>query len=66
MINIIINEKKETIERQNIQKLIELKKINENEIILLLNEKIIKKRDFEKNILNENDRVEIISFFDGG
>jgi len=66
MITVKINQKKELIEPQTIFSLLQSKKINENAIILLLNEKVIKKKEFTNIIIKENDEIELINFFVGG
>ena len=57
------------ISNENIHTISELLQnfsLNENRVVIELNGKIIKKEEFNKVNLNENDTIEVISFVGGG
>ena len=50
----------------SILKLLESLKINSKRVVIELNNEIIKQSDFEKVILQEKDKLEIVTFVGGG
>jgi len=50
----------------NIETLLKLKKINNKNIVIEINKVIITKDLWSKNILHENDEIEIITAVGGG
>lgn len=50
----------------SILKLLESFKINSPRVVIELNNEIIKQTDFEKVILNQKDKLEIVTFVGGG
>lgn len=50
----------------NLEEIIICNKINPETIVIELNQKIIKKKDWKDVFLEETDEIEIISFVGGG
>lgn len=63
---IINNQQKEVLTETTLRELVNNHLKSFDGIIILVNEKIIKRNDWEKTTLNENDVIEIISFVTGG
>jgi len=67
MLKVKINGKNEDIKDDTTAlELLEIKNINKNSIVFIINDKIIKKDNLEKYILKQNDDIEILRFVSGG
>lgn len=67
LINIIINGHERKIKQNTtIKKLLEDLKVLDKTMAVAVNMKIIKKDNWDKYILNENDKVEALNFVGGG
>ena len=67
LINIIINGHKKKIKQNTtIKKLLEDLKVLDKTMAVAVNMKIVKKDNWDKYILNENDKVEALNFVGGG
>lgn len=65
--NLIINGKEHAFdEPMNITQLIEEIDVKRSLFVVELNQKIINKDDYDKTILKDHDKVEIVSFVGGG
>ena len=64
---IIVNgEKKELAEGLTVKGLLDKSGIVANQVAVEVNLKIIPKAEFDKHVINQGDKVEIISFVGGG
>lgn len=64
---IIVNGNTEKIpEKLSIQELLQLKKKAPDQVVIELNKNIVKKDDWYKTILGNNDQLEIIKIVGGG
>ena len=50
----------------SILNLLDSYKINKDRVVIELNKQILKKEEFAKTVLKENDKIEIITFVGGG
>jgi len=67
MIQIILNGKPHNIkEKTNIISLLETLSLSEKKVAIEINEEIIPRNNYDKKILLEKDRVEIVHFIGGG
>jgi len=67
MIQIILNGKPHNIkEKTNIISLLETLSLSEKKVAIEINEEVIPKDNYNKKILLEKDRVEIVHFIGGG
>lgn len=62
-----LNGKDEKFEKKlTISELINIKKLDKNGVVVLLNDKVIKRDRFDEFIIKDKDRVEILRFVAGG
>jgi len=62
-----LNGKDEKFEKKlTISELINVKKLDKNGVVVLLNDKVIKRDRFDELIIEDKDRVEILRFVAGG
>ena len=62
-----LNGKDEKFEKKlTISELINVKKLDKNGVVVLLNDKVIKRDRFDELIIKDKDRVEILRFVAGG
>jgi len=67
MINIVVNGKNDKFEKKlSISAFLQKKEIKKESVVVVLNENVIKKEDFEKIVIKDGDRVEILRFVSGG
>ena len=67
MIQIILNGKPHNIkEKTNIISLLETLSLSEKKVAIEINEEVIPRNNYDKKILLEKDRVEIVHFIGGG
>ena len=67
MIKIKLNGKDETIKTDtSIRKFLKDKGIKKESVVVMINENIIKKDDFETTYIKNEDEVEILRFVSGG
>jgi thiamine biosynthesis protein ThiS len=67
MIQIILNGKPHNIkEKTNIISLLETLSLSEKKVAIEINEEVIPRDNYDKKILSEKDRVEIVHFIGGG
>jgi sulfur carrier protein len=67
LINITINgHRKKIKQNMTIKKLLEDLKVLDKTMAVAVNMKIVKKDEWNKYILNENDKVEALNFVGGG
>ncbi len=67
MLRIKINGNNEDIKDETTAlELLEIKNIDKNSIVFIVNDKILKKDDLGKYILKQNDDIEILRFVSGG
>ena len=66
MINIILNGEKETTEPLTIYELILEKKLKPDIVAVEYNTDILKREEWKKTMLKDNDKIEIIHFVGGG
>lgn len=67
MIKIKLNGKDETIKTDtSIGKFLKDKGIKKESVVVIINENIIKKNDFETTYIKNEDEVEILRFVSGG
>jgi len=67
MIKIKLNGKDETIKTDtSIGKFLKDKGIKKESVVVMINENIIKKNDFETTYIKNEDEVEILRFVSGG
>ncbi len=67
MINVTINGKKQTIDRElTLLELLQQKNINPKIVTVEVNEKIISKDDYDKLIIKDGDVIEFVFFMGGG
>lgn len=65
--NIVLNQKSISIENESmIPDLLIKYNLNIDEVIVIINDKIVKKSEFKNFILKEGDIVELINFVGGG
>lgn len=69
--NIILNGSNEILEKEIfadnfIKKISKEKNINLSGAVILINDIIIKKENWHKTIIKENDNIEVLSFVSGG
>ena len=65
--NITVNGKSEEIEEKStILSLFDQKRINRSHVVVELNRKVIKRDEFSRIKLNENDSIEILQLVGGG
>ena len=62
----INGENKSVPQNFSISNILELFKINKNNVVIELNRKIIKKDSLESITLNDNDELEVVTFVGGG
>ena len=66
-IKVFINGKKEEFEKEiTISELLEIKKIRKEVVTVEYNEEIIKREDYDKIKLKDNDKIELVFFMGGG
>lgn len=64
---VIVNgEKKELTEGLTVKELLDKSGIVTNQVAVEVNLEIISKPEFDKHVINQGDKVEIISFVGGG
>jgi thiamine biosynthesis protein ThiS len=67
MIQIILNGKSHNIkEKTNITSLLETLSLSEKKVAVEINEEVVAREIYDKKILSEKDRVEIVHFIGGG
>jgi len=66
-IKVFINGKQEEFEKEvTISELLEIKKIRKEVVTVEYNEEIIKREDYDKIKLKDNDKIELVFFMGGG
>ena len=66
-IKVFINGKQEEFEKEiTISELLEIKKIRKEVVTVEYNEEIIKREDYGKIKLKDNDKIELVFFMGGG
>jgi len=63
---VIINGEKKNVYHSKLSEMVGELKINPDIIVIELNQRIIKKTEWNMALLKEDDRIEIISFVGGG
>ena len=66
MVNIFVNGQNEEVERINILSYLKSKNIDTDDVIVEYNSKILKKINWENTFLENDDKIEVISFVGGG
>lgn len=67
MISIILNGKKEELEKElPVSELLKKKNIRPEVVTVELNEKILSRQEFEQTIIRNNDKIEFVYFMGGG
>ncbi len=67
MITIKLNGKNETIKNNtSIENLLKEKSLDKDSVVVMINENIIKKNNFEATYIKNGDEVEILRFVSGG
>lgn len=67
MINITLNGKKEELPKEmSIAQLLKKKDIRPEVVTVEVNEQILSRQEFEKTVINENDKIEFVYFMGGG
>jgi len=62
----VINGKKYEYSDQTLIELLDILKINSKSVVVELNGKIVEKKNFENQIVNYQDKLEIVTFVGGG
>jgi len=66
MVNIFVNGQNEEVEKINILSYLKSKNIDIDDVIVEYNSKILKKINWENTFLENDDKIEVISFVGGG
>ena len=67
MINIVLNGKKEELEKGTlISELLKKKNIRPEVVTVELNERILTRQEFDRTLLKDNDKIEFVYFMGGG
>lgn len=67
MINITINSKEERLEKEmDVMTFLSKKGIKKDSVVVLINEDVIKKDDFERVMIKDGNKIEILRFVSGG
>lgn len=62
----VINGKNYEVEEQRLNELLDHLQINPNNVVVELNGEIIEKMKFENLLVNNQDKLEIVTFVGGG
>lgn len=67
MITIMLNGKKEELPKEmSVAQLLKQKNIRPEVVTVEVNEQILSRQEFEKTVINENDKIEFVYFMGGG
>lgn len=65
-VKFMLNGRETILEKMNIEELLAHFKISKKVAIVEYNLKILKEKDYARQMINDNDNIEIISFVEGG